>query len=140
MLLDEDLGAFKLRAPKLLKKGWKVGRWLSPHTAAATLAMKAAKGVRKKRARGGLRGAYPELEGEEDVGEGEDLGFLKKLAGAAGGVAKFAGGVVPGPYGAALKVAGAGLTAAGGKKAAPPPPCTFGQKVKRFFGQKPPCT
>lgn len=137
MLLDEDLGAFKLRAPKLLKKGWKYGRWLSPHTAAATLAMKGAKGLRKKRARGGLRGAYPELEGEDVSDEGdvgnEDLGFLKKL----GGVAKFAGGFVPGPYGQALKVAGGALA---GKKAAPPPPCTLGQKISRFFGKKPPCT
>jgi hypothetical protein len=138
MLLDEEIGAFKFRVPKLVKKGWKIGRWTNPLTAGATLAAKAGQAVRKKRARGGLRGAYPELEGEEDVGEGEDLGFLKKLAKVAGGAAKFTGGFVPGPYGAALKVAGGALT--GGKKAAPPPPCTLGQKIKRFLGQKPPCT
>lgn len=143
---DDELGFFKkLRVPKLVKTGWKFGRWANPLTAGATLAAKGARAVSRKRRRGGLRGAYPELEdiaGEEDFGDdfedADELGFFKKLVRVAGKGAKFASGFVPGPGGMALKIAGGALDR--GKKAAPPPPCTFGQKVSRFFGKKPPCT
>lgn len=142
LLGDDDLGFFKkLKVPKLVKTGWKFGRWANPLTAGATLAHKGVKAVSKKKRGGGqLRGPYPELEeiaGEEDIADGEDLGFIKKLVKGVGKGAKFASNFVPGPAGMALKIVGG---AAGGSKPAPPPPCTLGQKIKRVFGGKPVCS
>lgn len=140
LLGDDDIGAFGFK--RLVKKGWKIGRWANPVTAGATLAAKGVSAAKRRRAgkKGSLRGPYPELEGiagDEDIADHEEIGFLKKLVKAAGSGAKFASNFVPGPAGMALKVAGGAL----GPKAAPPPPkCTLTQKIKRVFGSKQNCT
>jgi len=76
--------------------------------------------------------------------QGDEIGFspfgaLKKVGGLVGKTASAAGGVVPGPWGAALKVGGKVL-GGGGKSAPPPPACGFFDKLKRAFGGKPNCT
>jgi hypothetical protein len=74
--------------------------------------------------------------------QGDEIGFspFKALKSVAGKAANAAGGVVPGPWGIGLKVAGKVIGGGGGGGAPKPPPCGFVDKIKRAFGGKPNCT
>ena len=77
--------------------------------------------------------------------QGDEIGFspfgaLKKVGGLVGKTANAAGGIVPGPWGAALKIGGKVIGGGGGGSAPKLPACGFFDKIKRAFGGKPNCT